>query len=521
VQSLIQASRSTRGKLVVLAGLVVLYLVASIALVDQIIGTAAGVLVTVPLLAAALLFGLRGAILLGLGLVLLNPLLIETLTDQGWRDWITNGGGMAAGFAIVVNGAAGHFRDIAIQARDELVMRQVLEEQLVQSQKMEIVGRLAGGIAHDFNNLLTAILGYSEVGLAKIPRHEPAYGYMQNINDSAERASRLVRQLLEFSKQQVTEPKVIDTNRVLLEIDSLLRQLIGSNVELVILPAAAEGTVFMDEGQLEQIVINMAVNARDAMPEGGKIVIGTEEVTFGRPQPGFPSKIPAGKYILLSVMDTGGGMPDDVKAHIFDPFFTTKAQGTGMGQGTGLGLATCHGIVTRLGGHISVSSTIGEGTTFKVYMPYTDAQPEGTPTPSEVMLAEVPSDMGTILVVDDDALVRRFVCETLSDAGHTVIQAQNGSEALIMATGAELAGIDLLVTDVVMPLMGGKELAGRMRDEKADVRVLFMSGFPDDDIDQELHQPTTDFLQKPFTRINLMRKTQKLLAAEVTELSMV
>jgi signal transduction histidine kinase/CheY-like chemotaxis protein len=495
-----------------------MYLIASIVLVDQSVGTAAGILVTIPLLAAALLFGLRGAVLLGLALVPLNPLLIETLTDQGWRDWITNGGGMAAAFSIVVNGAAGHFRDIALQARNELEMRQVLEEQLVQSQKMEVVGRLSGGIAHDFNNLLTAIQGYSEVGLAKIPPHEPAYRYMQNINDSAERASRLVRQLLEFSKRQITEPKVIDVNRVVLEFDSLLRHLIGSNVELIILPAAAESTIFMDEGQLEQIVINMAVNARDAMPEGGKIVIGTEDVSFGRAQPGYPSDIPAGRYVLLSIMDTGDGMPDEVLAHILDPFYTTKTHGTGMGQGTGLGLATCHGIVTRLGGQISVSSTIGEGTAFKVYLPYTDAQLEETATASEAMLAEIPSDMGTILVVDDDALVRRFVCETLVDAGHTIIEAQNGSEALRVSVEHDLDRIDLLVTDVVMPLMGGKELAGKMRDKSPKIRVLFMSGFPDDDIDQELHLQTTDFLQKPFTRIDLMRKTQKLLTVEAVSL---
>ena len=514
MQSLAQATRSTKGKSTVLAGVVVVYLIASIVLVDQSVGTAAGILVTIPLLAAALLFGLRGAILLGLALVPLNPLLIETLTDQGWRDWITNGGGMAAAFSIVVNGAAGHFRDIALQARNELEMRQVLEEQLVQSQKMEVVGRLSGGIAHDFNNLLTAILGYSEVGLAKIPRQEPAYRYMLNINDSAERAARLVRQLLEFSKRQITEPKVIDVNRVVLEFDSLLRHLIGSNVELIILPAAADGTIFMDEGQLEQIVINMAVNARDAMPEGGKIVIGTEDVSFGRAQPGYPSDIPAGKYILLSVMDSGAGMPDDVMSHIFDPFYTTK------GKGTGLGLATCQGIATRVGGHISVSSTIGDGTTFKVYLPYTDARPEETPTPAEVMFAEIPADMGTILVVDDDALVRRFVCETLLDAGHTIIEAQNGSEALSMVMEDDLDRIDLLVTDVVMPLMGGKELAGNMRDTSPDVRVLFMSGFPDDDIDQELHLPTTDFLQKPFTRVDLMRKSQKLLTVgELSELA--
>ncbi len=385
--------------------------------------------------------------------------------------------------------------------------RKQLERQFQQAQKMESIGQLAGGIAHDFNNLLTAILGYAELAEERVPSDEITRGYLLNITNAAERAANLTRQLLAFARRQIIEPKVVDLNEMIPEIDKLLRRLIGEDIELVTLTTSPLGLVKVDPGQMEQVLINLAVNARDAMPEGGKLTIETQNVILDEEYARHHPEVTAGEHVMMAVTDTGTGMDACVLAHIFEPFFTTKEPG----KGTGLGLATCHGIVKQNSGHIWVYSEPGHGTTFKVYLPRTTAEGEKWKawTASEGM----PRGTEVVLVVEDEGLVRTMAVEVLRAQGYTVLEAATVEEA--MRQVQDYAGeISLLLTDMVMPQQSGKQLAEQVCGVRPHMRVLYMSGYTDNSIARQgFLTPGVAFLQKPFTPSALARKVREVIDA--------
>jgi PAS domain S-box-containing protein len=384
----------------------------------------------------------------------------------------------------------------------DVTERRSLEEQLVQAQKMEAVGRLAGGIAHDFNNLLTAILGYGDLMMPKL--HDPTLrGKMQEIRKAAERASALTRQLLAFSRKQVLVPEVVPVASLIGEMSKMLRRLIGEDIELVtpMLPAAA--AVRADPGQLEQVLMNLAVNSRDAMPRGGKLTI---EVAVVEPDDAFCKDHPdvaPGPQVVISVTDTGVGMDAEVRKHIFEPFFTTKE----LGRGTGLGLATVYGIVKQSGGHIEVDTAPARGTTFRIFLPAVEA-----PRPAPALsLDAVVGGSETVLLVEDEAALRSLAQEILREQGYKVLAAGSGAEALELAHSHK-APIHLLVTDVVMPGMDGRELADRLVPVHAETRCLFMSGYTDDAVVRRgVREEGVPFLQKPFTIDALALKVREVL----------
>ena len=378
------------------------------------------------------------------------------------------------------------------------------EEELRHSQKMEAVGRLAGGVAHDFNNLLTAIIGYAELIATRATSNSLAKQNAELIRKAGEQAAALTRQLLAFSRKQILQPKVIDLNSLVVEMEKLLRRVIGERFDLQSHPDAKNGRVKADPSQLEQVVLNLGVNARDAMPRGGKLIIRTENVRLDRTTASGISVAP-GDYVVLSVTDTGAGMDNDIMSHIFEPFFTTK----GPGKGTGLGLATVYGIVRQTGGGISVESEVGQGSTFRIYLPQETAPVEFTrtsPTP-----VEKSTNFETVLVVEDEDIVRELVCEVLEDQGYNVICARDGIEAMQVA--GEFDGpIHLLVTDVIMPHMNGHELAGKLSALRPDMKVLYVSGYSDNDIgDHGVLDPRFELLQKPFTPQTLARKIREVI----------
>jgi signal transduction histidine kinase len=395
-----------------------------------------------------------------------------------------------------------HLEEVVAERTAEL---KESNEQFLQSQKMESIGRLAGGIAHDFNNLLTPIMGYAQLGMAKLPAGDALSNNFEEILKSAEHASKLTRQLLSFSRRQVIEPKVIDLNDLLTNVDQMLRRLIGEDIEFLIRPADDLSLVEADPVQIEQVLINLAVNARHAMPYGGRITIETGNVVLGTTGGSRPDA-PAGPYVVLSVTDTGVGMTAEVKSHIFEPFFTTKEKG----KGTGLGLSTCYGIVRQAGGHIEVSSDPGEGATFRVYLPRTDAaRPEPDLKDDAVGL---PPGTETVLLAEDEPSVRKMAAHVLRNQGYTVLEAANGAEALRVAAEGSNEDIRLLMTDVVMPQMGGRELADRFRSRYHGVKVLFTSGYVDLELDW-CQRPgyETSFLQKPFLPDALAHKVREAL----------
>lgn len=381
---------------------------------------------------------------------------------------------------------------------------QAKEEQLRQSQKMEAVGKLAGGIAHDFNNLLTAITGYSELTLRELPTDSPFYSKVTEIKKAGERAATLTRQLLAFSRKQILQPKVLDLNAVIPEMEKMLRRLIGEDIVLETVLDGSLGQVKADPGQMEQILLNLCVNARDAMPEGGRLTIQTTNVSLKQAYRNQQVSIRAGNYVMLSVSDNGCGMSAETQAQIFEPFFTTKE----LGKGTGLGLSTVYGIVKQSDGTIWVYSEVDKGTTFKIYLPRVD----------EVRAAEasadshiVPRGHETILVVEDEEIVRTLSTEILKSHGYRVLAAGNGEEGLRVCK--EFYGaIDLLITDVVMPHMSGRELAEQVATIRPGTRVLYMSGFTDDAIVR--HGVLDDgvfFIQKPFSPDALAIKARSVL----------
>ena len=388
--------------------------------------------------------------------------------------------------------------------RDVSEQRQ-LEEQLRQAQKMEAVGRLAGGIAHDFNNLLTVISGHAELALLSLNQNDPFYKTVTEIYNASDRASTLTKQLLAFSRKQALEMKVLDLNAVLSNMDDMLRRIIGENIDITTIPSRKLWKVKADPGQLEQVLVNLVVNSRDAMPKGGKLTIETSNIeldeTYTITHPGASE----GDYVMLTVSDTGCGMTEDVKVKVFDPFFTTKEEGIG----TGLGLSMVYGIVKQSGGSIWVYSEPDHGTTFKIYLP--KVEDETVEFKFKTDKLDAPTGSETILVVEDEDAVRKLTVLTLKRLGYNVIDARNGGEAFLICEKME-EPIDLIVTDVIMPKMTGSELIARLRKIWANIKVLYMSGYTPNAIIQEgILKPGTPYIQKPFRLLTMAQKVREAL----------
>jgi PAS domain S-box-containing protein len=388
---------------------------------------------------------------------------------------------------------------------EDVSRRKELEQQLQQAQKMEAVGRLAGGVAHDFNNLLTAILGYSGILLDRLAPTDPCRHDVGEIREAGRRAAALTGQLLAFSRKQVLQPVVLDLNDVVANIDGMLRRLIGEDIDLVTRAAPGPVHVQADPGQLDQVLVNLAVNGRDAMPGGGRLAIEVGTLDVDGAGQGAPLGLASGRYALLTVADTGIGMDDRVRSHLFEPFFTTK----GPGKGTGLGLAVVYGIVKQSGGHIWCESTPGQGTCMRVCLPRVAAADPASlrPDPGQ----RVPRGSETVLVAEDEAAVRGLVRVVLETAGYRVMEARDGLEALEIASRRDGA-LHLLLSDIVMPGMNGRELACTLRRTQPSVRVLFTSGYTDSlIIDSGNLGPGTSFLQKPFSPAALLTAVRDLL----------
>jgi len=393
----------------------------------------------------------------------------------------------------------------AVVVFSDITERRQLEEQLLQSQKMEALGRLASGIAHEFSNALSVVSGYAELALEGLAKNHPARAKIQEVLVATGRAAGVTRQLLAFGRTQVIEPRVLDLNTLVGEIEEMLRRLLGEDIELAIRLAPDLGRIKADAGQVQQVILNLAVNAREAMPRGGKLTIETRNIEmdeeFAR---GFVDVRP-GHYVLLAVSDTGVGMDQATRAHIFEPFFTTKQ----VGRGAGLGLASAHGIVKQSGGHIWVYSEPKFGTTFKVYWPLMGeaASPLKLTPPSRAFVG----GSETVLVVEDDDMVRTLVREILGTAGYNVIEARNPEEGLRMA-GELRGGIHLMITDVIMPGMSVRTFVDRLAKPQPHMKILFMSGYTDEAIVHHgLIEPGLAFLQKPFTRDSLAQKVREVL----------
>jgi PAS domain S-box-containing protein len=384
-----------------------------------------------------------------------------------------------------------------------------LEEMLRQSQKMEAVGQLAGGVAHDFNNLLSVIIGYTGLLLDEMKPDDPERKSIEEIQKAGERAALLTRQLLAFSRKQVLQPKMLDLNAVVVGAEKLLQRLIGEDIELHIVPNYALGQIKADAGQLEQIIMNLAVNARDAMPPGGKLTIETANVHIDEEYAGQHPSTRVGPHVMLSVTDTGCGMDDKIKAHIFEPFFTTKE----FGKGTGLGLSTVYGIVKQSGGSVWVYSEIGVGTTFKIYLPCVNPIPEiASPKDGQ---EKVTGGSQTILVVEDEVALLHVTRRSLASVGYAILAAQSPADA-IQISKDHPGPIHLMVTDVIMPGMSGAQLAAHLSALRPEMKVLYVSGYTDDTIVRHgVLEPGLAFLQKPFSPKTLARKVGEVLATEV------
>ena len=390
-------------------------------------------------------------------------------------------------------------------ARD-ITTRKQLESQLVESQKMEAVGRLAGGVAHDFNNFLTPIMSY-----AYLATHTPSLDgrlreYLGEIQKAAEHAANVTNQLLAFSRRQLIEPRVVDLNEVMLNMDRMLRRLLGEDLEMVAISNADPMLVKVDPGQIEQVLVNLVVNARDALPNGGKIILTTYKADETDLRSVSLRDGESDEYIVLSVEDNGIGMDDEVKSHIFEPFFTTKD----AEKGTGLGLSTCYGIAKQAGGDIEVDSIPGIGTKFKVFLPR--IKPTAGPLDKALANTLLPQGTETVLVVEDELMVRNVAAYSLKDLGYKVYEASNGDEALRLLENPDTASVDLVLSDIVMPLMGGVGLMEKLSQISPDVPVILTSGYADDkSLPQGILQPTTEFLRKPFTPADLAKKVRSVL----------
>ncbi len=398
-------------------------------------------------------------------------------------------------------------RKVRLVVAQDISERHLLEQQLRQAQKMEAVGRLAGGVAHDFNNLLMVIKGHTELLMNALPPADGMSRKIAQIDRAADRATALTKQLLAFSRMQVLQPRVMNLNGVVEDMGKLLPRLIGEDVDLGIRTAPDLGAIRADASQMEQMIMNLAVNARDAMPIGGRLIIETSNAELDRTYNSTHPIVKPGRYVLLAVSDTGTGMDAETQAHIFEPFFTTKEPG----KGTGLGLATVYGVVKQSGGFIWVYSEVGKGTSFKIYLPRVD-QPEDRAS-AALPFAEAPRGTETILLAEDEQDVREVAREFLESGGYKVIEAQNGAEALRLATEHK-ASIDLLVSDMVMPGMTGKELARQLKLQHSGVGVVYMSGYSEQTAAESAETDANMLLlTKPFSRGSILRTVREALNA--------
>lgn len=390
------------------------------------------------------------------------------------------------------------------ELRREIARREEVERELVQSQKMEAVGRLAGGVAHDFNNLLTVILGYGEILREQLQSDPEALESADEILRAGQRASTLTSQLLAFSRRQIAVPRVIDLNQAVEQMERMLRRVIGEDIELIIRTTPELGAIVADPSHLDQVIMNLAVNSRDAMPDGGKLILETANVSFTDKYVGKHLNIQPGSYVMLAVSDTGTGMDEATQSRIFEPFFTTK----GQGKGTGLGLSIVYGIVRQAGGEIMVYSEPGHGTVFKIYFPAADQVPEQS---AEVGETRRDRGTGTILLVEDEDQVRSLTSSILSRHGYRVLTAASGAEALQIAR-EHSEPIHLLLTDVVMPGMNGGALAQEMRRLRPEIRILYMSGYTDASITGEAaFAGDVAYIEKPFTSAALQEKVHEAI----------
>jgi len=403
----------------------------------------------------------------------------------------------------IVKNQAGEIDHFDLMVQD-ITKQHNLEEQLRQAQKMEAIGRLAGGVAHDFNNLLGVIIGYSELALDQIGPGNAVRGQVEQIRKAGERASALTRQLLAFSRQQVLDTKTLNLNAIISDMAQMLLRLIGEDVELQTKLDSQLHAIRGDQGQIEQVIMNLAVNSRDAMPQGGKLMIETRNTTVDDDELQRRTPMTPGDYILLIISDTGVGMDTETQAHIFEPFFTTKAQG----KGTGLGLATVYGVVKQSGGYIWVYSEPGVGATFKVYLPRVLEEPRTGQAPD---LGDGHQGAETVLVVEDEASLRTFTTTLLQNSGYTVVEAGDGEEALALA-GQYKRPIHLLLTDMIMPGMNGPAVAEKLASLHPETKVLFMSGYTGF-VSRGLIDPHAVLVSKPFTREELLRKIREALGS--------
>jgi PAS domain S-box-containing protein len=391
-----------------------------------------------------------------------------------------------------------NWRDITVRKRGEA--------QLIQSQKLETVGKLAGGFAHEFNSILTAIIGQSELMLEDVPAGSALAKKANEISRAAGRAAALTRQLLAYGRKQFLQPETLDLNQVTASLEGILRLLLGDGVDLQIVPAPGLRTIKADAGQIEQVIMNLVINARDAMPHGGKLTLETANISLDPESVEHYPELKAGDYVMLAITDTGSGMSEAVKSHLFEPFFSTK----GVGQGTGLGLSTCYGIIKQSGGHISVYSELARGATFKVYLPQSEkpVKISGRLQDSQ----NLPLGTETIMLVEDDPALRGMAAAFLVRLGYKVLAAANGFEALSLKKQSDSGQVDLLFTDVVMPHMNGKELADQMRALYPGTKILFTSSFTENAIfHQGVLEKGTPLLQKPFTPSALAHKLREVL----------
>jgi two-component system, cell cycle sensor histidine kinase and response regulator CckA len=396
----------------------------------------------------------------------------------------------------------------AMQEVDERAERGRLEAQFIEAQKMEVIGHLASGVAHDFNNILAVIMGYSDLTIQKLGLDPVIRSYQETIRASAERAAGLTRQLLIFSRRQTVQLVVLDLNDVVRDLDKMLRRLIDEHIEMAIVLGAGIGRVKADSGHVGQVLMNLVVNARDAMPNGGKLTVATGNVTldenYGRAHPGA---IP-GDYVMLSVSDTGTGMTEEVKARLFEAFFTTKPKG----KGTGLGLATCQTIVKQSCGQIDVSSEVGKGTAFKVYFPRVDLPLDVSARPRRS--GPLPRGTETLLLVEDEPAVRHLACDVLAAQGYRVLRASNGQEGLQVVRDLKDHPLSLVITDVIMPQMGGRAMAEWLKTTYPDIKILFTSGYTDETVIQPgVLEAGVEFLPKPYTPATLALKVREMLDA--------
>lgn len=392
-------------------------------------------------------------------------------------------------------------------ARD-VTNRKQLELQLLQSQKMEGIGRLAGGVAHDFNNHLGIILGYSEMLIEKLGSDHPLRKRAETIRATAQKAAALTKQLLAFSRRQIFEPRIVDLNAEVLELEKMLQPLIGEDVELVTTLDSAIGKVRVDATQIHQVLMNLAVNARDAMPQGGRLIIETKNAELDEAYARGHIAVQPGRYAMLAVSDTGTGIDKETQDHIFEPFFTTKEKG----KGTGLGLAMVYGIVKQSGGNIWVYSEKGQGTTFKIYLPRIEQDDQTSE--KEETASSIHKGSEIVMVAEDEPLLQELTGEFLTDSGYKVLTAGNGAEAIEIAK-RHSGPIHLLITDAIMPGMSGRELAIQMLNLRPDIKVLYVSGYTDDAVLRNGMVGTEmDFLQKPFTRDQLIRKVREVLGVD-------